>query len=509
MKLRCFIFGLLCTMIGISVVQAADTLTVERKIIQIQSSVQKFRSQVWANPALKYYLQDFSLSSVALNATLDNRGNAALAEEGNEKNIFGVQAESFVRLLDHVRVFGRAGYNDEHIKNVIWNETSDFNIIYPYVTADSIGGDMDGEEYSFMGGYARTLGKWTIGASLDYRAAIYYRQKDPRPKNVISDLHVTIGVSRALTDAYYLGLALHARKYDQKSEITYLSDLGSTSVYHMLGMAMNYARFAGDQFNSNYKGKGVGLSIDLMPQLRNGLSASVKADHFEFIKQLISINYAPIAEVDENSLELELAWLRSKKAFIYGAKLVAFGKFRTGTENIFGDPTGNVYPIISSLKQYSNNLLEATLSGILADDTEKCKMTWSVLPFAGIRWEKSKYTNPQRYMEWATLKAGVQSSTTFRMKHALLTTGVMADYHANLKAEKLLTGLDIQSSVGKNLLNSYAYQSDSFARVLLSCRYDYLLAGNKTAFASINWEHGAYKKYGVTNQWMASVGITF
>ncbi|WP_321331235.1 DUF6850 family outer membrane beta-barrel protein [uncultured Bacteroides sp.] len=508
MKLRCLIFSLLCIVL-LPFVRAADTLAIERKIIYTQSPVEHFRNQVWANPSLRYYLQDFSFSSMALNVTLNNRGKAALAEEGDEKKVFGVQAESFVRLSDQVRVFGKAGYSDEHTKNVLWNETSDFSVIYPYVTADSIGGSMDGEEYSFMGGYARVLGLWTIGASLDYRAAIYYRQKDPRPKNVISDLHAVIGVSRALADAYHLGVALHVRKYDQESKITFLSDLGSTSVYHMLGMAMNYVRFAGNQFNSNYKGKGIGLSIDLIPQKKNGLSTSVRADHFQLIEQLSNINYAPIVEVDENSAALELAWLRSKNKFIYGTKLVALGKFRTGTENIFGDPTGNVYPIISSLKQYTNDLMEATLSGIMASNAERSKLGWSVLPFVGVCWEKSEYKKPQRYMEWTTLKAGMQLNTTLRTRHAMLTTEVTADYHANLKAEKLLTGLNSQSAVGQNLLNSYAYQSVDFVHVLLSCRYDYLLAGNKTAFTTITWGHGAYKEYGATNQWMASVGFTF
>jgi hypothetical protein len=40
---------------------------------------------------------------------------------------------------------------------MLWNENADYDVIYPYVAADSIGGDMKFENYTFSGGYAKSL----------------------------------------------------------------------------------------------------------------------------------------------------------------------------------------------------------------------------------------------------------------------------------------------------------------------------------------------------------------
>jgi len=64
-------------------------------------------------------------------------------------------ANSLVRLDSISAVTGNVSYHRGVRRNVLWNETSDFEILYPYVAADSVGGDMQKEQYSFMGAYAR------------------------------------------------------------------------------------------------------------------------------------------------------------------------------------------------------------------------------------------------------------------------------------------------------------------------------------------------------------------
>ena len=34
---------------------------------------------------------------------------------------------------------------------MLWNENADYDVIYPYVAADSVGGDMKFENYAFQG----------------------------------------------------------------------------------------------------------------------------------------------------------------------------------------------------------------------------------------------------------------------------------------------------------------------------------------------------------------------
>ena len=122
---------------------------------------------------------------------------------------------------------------------MLWNENIDWKLIAPYVTGDSIGGFLKGETYYFNGGYASESGSWTWGITGGYRASHNYRHKDPRPRNTASDLSFALGAGYRL-GTYRLGVSADFRLYQQKSEISFLADKGSTSVYHMLGLGMDY-----------------------------------------------------------------------------------------------------------------------------------------------------------------------------------------------------------------------------------------------------------------------------
>lgn len=40
---------------------------------------------------------------------------------------------------------------------MLWNENADYDVIYPYVAADSVGGDMKFENYAFSGDMQKCL----------------------------------------------------------------------------------------------------------------------------------------------------------------------------------------------------------------------------------------------------------------------------------------------------------------------------------------------------------------
>ena len=75
----------------------------------------------------------------------------------------------------------------------------------------------------------------------------------------------------------------------------------------------------------------------------------MRTDYFHLTKELVSINYAPINEVKNVDISLETAWTHRNREWKYGVNLLAALQQRTGVENIFGDPTANVYPKISSV----------------------------------------------------------------------------------------------------------------------------------------------------------------
>ena len=87
--------------------------------------------------------------------------------------------------------------------------------------------------------------------------------------------------------AYRLGVSTDFRLYQQKSEISFLADKGSTSVYHMLGLGMDYVRFAGNQTGTKHQGIGWGGSIGILPvDTEKGISATVSVDRMSMDKKL-------------------------------------------------------------------------------------------------------------------------------------------------------------------------------------------------------------------------------
>ena len=493
---------------------AADTLHIEQKLLSEYNHTALFHKQIWQNSAIRYNLRPFSLTTTSVNGLYEERGSAALVQEGNGEKNFNIKVNSFVVLSQHSRLFGTASYRNGRREDIVWNENSDFSLLYPYVVGDSIGGYMKEEEYKFSGGYTYRFGKWTGGAELDYRAVIAYRDKDPRPRNIISDLKASLALSRHLGEKYILGLSVQARKYNQRSDIKYLADKGPTSVYQMLGLGMDYVRFAGSQTSSRYTGSGIGGSIDLLPVGKNGenngFSASLRTDYFHLTKELVSINYAPINEVKNVDISLETAWTRRNREWKYGVNLSAALQQRTGVENIFGDPTANVYPKISSVDQFKNATQKIALKGMVGQSLYGSRRWgWTLLPSVGYGQTKPEYKDNGRYVEIASASGGLEAQSLWKVSKMLLSASVAGGYTTNVKSEYSLPGLDSQKSVGSTLLSNIDYLSDDHASIALKLRGDYVVNKQYALFLSANWLHQEYKNCGGTDRIEVSLGVTF
>ena len=71
-------------------VVAADMLTVEEKLLSEYSRTAVFRNQVWQNAAIRFDQRPFSLTSVSVKGLHEQRGDAALAQEGNRRKSYAL-----------------------------------------------------------------------------------------------------------------------------------------------------------------------------------------------------------------------------------------------------------------------------------------------------------------------------------------------------------------------------------------------------------------------------------
>ena len=77
---------------------AGEKLTVEQKLLSEYSHSTTFCKQAGQNIAIRYDLRPFSLTTVSLNGLYEERGNAALAQEGNGEKGFSAKVNSSVVL---------------------------------------------------------------------------------------------------------------------------------------------------------------------------------------------------------------------------------------------------------------------------------------------------------------------------------------------------------------------------------------------------------------------------
>ena len=144
------------------------------------------------------------------------------------------------------QVWGDAGYLRGAKRNVVWNASSDYDLVFPYVVADSIGGDLTSEEYTFGGGYGHRSGRYTWALEAGARALHEYRDSDPRIRNVAIDIDAGAGASVRMGN-YRLGLSAALRVYKQSdSQIQYAHSAGEKGVYHLSGLGSHYAGFEGN-----------------------------------------------------------------------------------------------------------------------------------------------------------------------------------------------------------------------------------------------------------------------
>ncbi|MDE7408149.1 MAG: hypothetical protein K2M76_06980, partial [Muribaculaceae bacterium] len=271
-------------------------------------------------------------------------------------------------------LWGYGRYVNGRVKNMVWNETADPYIVYPYILADSIGGDMNREQYEFCGGYAAHSGRWAWGMEMSYLAKLEYRGVDPRPRNVVGQLDVSAGLGYMVANDYYAGVSLRLRKYKQSNDVEFKSEMGVDKIYHLTGLATHYYRFAGTGLSTHYDGYRYGVSADVYPRSGRGVFMSCVVSRFSFDNILTDLNKLPLASATHRAIDVEAGWLNPSDSHYCGVVAVLSAYRRHGRENIFGDAASTIYPQICSTEMFADNYVSVS-----------CRGTWGLLYNAASR----------------------------------------------------------------------------------------------------------------------------
>lgn len=321
--------------------------TLAERIIQTDTLFIAPASDVLANVALAPMRSSVSMSHAAVGFERASMSESLWYPLGRGSASGSFDAAAYIK-TSRATICGHAEYRNGRRYGVNYCMVSDPELLFPYFTAVDASGDFKNETYTFGGSYSSDFndGQWIYGVSLDYRALQEYRDADPRPKNTVGQLSFAGGFGGRF-GSYYIALGLDAFKYRQSNNIMFVSEQGELPVYHLSGMTSHYVRFAGTGKSAYYSGWSRGVSLDLYP-VSQGAYASGAIHRFTFTKTLKDLNNLPVNDLTNDSYALSAGWLAS----VWSALTFIRFERRIGTENIFGDPSGNVYPELFSLSTY-------------------------------------------------------------------------------------------------------------------------------------------------------------
>ena len=276
---------------------------------------------------------------------------------GTSDGGFSIHAQSIYDINTVSRVFGEASYSWSQSKGNQYVENTDYTMLYPYLTCDTVGGGMRTEQYTFRGGYRMKRNHVLWHLALQYRAVQSYRSIDPRPKNKVAELNVEGSVGY-VDDQYAYSLMAEVGRYKQNNDISFYSELGNAQVYHLVQLDQDYARFSGDFLSAYYHGLTAGGTFMLQPQSRGWLSGL--GYHYMFVtKELSSSASTPIARIRTHTVSALLGYAAPR----WRATVQADYMTRIGTQYLYGDVTGNYYHLLLKEDNYSNQQLTITAAG--------------------------------------------------------------------------------------------------------------------------------------------------
>ncbi|MGN6510957.1 MAG: DUF6850 family outer membrane beta-barrel protein, partial [Chitinophaga sp.] len=254
--------------LGAGTAAAQDSLS--GKLAREQTSpVTELRDELYMSPALKAWQRQHTYGR--LSATFGKYGqDLYLRQEGSGRQQLNVHSETYLRGKNNTTLWGKAYYINEKLFKVQFNESSDYDLVYPYVMADTVGGDLNSETYAFSGGLAKGVGKYQLGLQAGFKGEQSYRNRDPRPKNISTALDLKIAASRKLGGKYLLALDLSGTKYNQANRLEFVSEIGEPLVYHDAGLGAYNEFLAGARMSANYNGLIYGVALQLAPAGRQG-----------------------------------------------------------------------------------------------------------------------------------------------------------------------------------------------------------------------------------------------
>lgn len=488
--------------------KAADDV-VERQV-EHRSDTRSWFPEIYRNPAMQWNRYRYSLNRLSAAYTNSRATLPQQLECGDKAAVVGGDIDAFLR-KKKVSLWGTAHYANGKTHHIRYNETTDFDLLYPYVMADTIGGGVSRKEtYDFMGGFAYHKDKWTVGVEGRYTARLEYRTVDPRPKNLTGYLQVKTGMgwSGLFNGTYEGGLSVGFRRYKQTNTLEFYNETSRPAVYHLTGLGMDYYRFRGSYTSTYYKGLGWDATMELRPVApRNGVYASLSYRSLSIENIISDLNELPLTKLELRHQGFETGYLHKGQTCTWGVRMTESYSERRGIENIFGSAQDNIYPQIASGRQYQEN--RWNLSGaLLCQYRPSGTAVYDFSLSQHYRHIRETYTEPWRKMASSAQASALSLKGMWRMKRWLLQTSAHLDYTWNSRCSMILNG-NANESMMAPVYHRHAFYGNNRYDAGLRAEANYAVNRHYSVFVASGWDYAHYMKTEHNSLLHLSLGMEF
>lgn len=381
--------------VTIGYTQAIDT--VKAAFEEQYASVTAFKDVFFETPALKAYQRNFDFARIKA-AYYNKQDDVFLPQKGSGLKGFYIDASSYYKRKNKLTLWGNANYSNHTTLKVKYNESLDYDLIYPYVMADTVGGDIKLESYAISGGLSKQMGKVNYGFKAGYFGQQNYRDRDPRPNNISSKIDIALSAAITVNKSYKTALNLEGGKYNQRNALSFVNELGYPLIYHDAGLGAFNTMLAGDRSTAYVNATSWSPSISLVTIKEKGFLFKTGYHQFALQKRLSDIN-DNIAVAAEDIFFVDFGYVKNRAKTTFVLVLNTKMKERKGTEAIFNNTGGSYgYQKIAEKLSFTDDVKTIGLSGSL--EKKFNTYSWALGSTASFEQHEMRYITPARFLSY-------------------------------------------------------------------------------------------------------------
>ncbi|MFZ4928205.1 DUF6850 family outer membrane beta-barrel protein [Chryseobacterium sp. Mn2064] len=483
--------------------QINDSVT--GKIRERYSYERILKNSITINPASQLGARKYNMTTFNVFTENSNTPNE-LQQKGKGRSLWGAEANTLQILNEKTTVWGNASYSQGKNKQMIWNENADYDIIYPYVAADSVGGNMKFETYQFSGGYSKKINTYTLGIMASYKATLSYRDIDPRPKNTTANFSLALGANKLMFQKFRIGMYADAEKYTQKHYLSFVSNQGYPMIYNMNGLGNYNELLSGKLRQAYYEGWSYGGGLQIFEADNRNWYLNLGIKKFNLDKLLTEYSDLNASKIDEQQFTFSAGKFFSSGKLVWGILAEGNSTERKGTENLFLNENSRNYIQIGSVEKYKRQFNNIIFKGLLKMGKEESQS--SFLPFFGWLQEKEKYSSPSSKIELSKLIYGTdyQWIKTFNANQTLsVLLGISA---TNVYQKDRLFNISGKPAINEMLQENYAFLSSDFWQAKLDVQFHFSVPMVKNVFVAGKMMYTHFQN-GSNTVFAASIGSIF